>query len=133
MTLWEAVFWIVGIVLVDHYLCGWIRRTINMALPASVLGAYPESHGWLQIVDDVFGLALVAYSEEMVFRRCARHLFKTYLGDGRALYQSSDWLTDGGPVAAREGHDLPRLLDQRIPGIAAMVDDFVERFEDAVR
>jgi membrane protease YdiL (CAAX protease family) len=85
MTRWEAAFWILGIVLVDHYLCGWIRRTINMALPATLLGAYPEPHGWLQIVDDVFGLALVAYSEEMVFRRCAHHLFKTYLGDGRAL------------------------------------------------
>jgi membrane protease YdiL (CAAX protease family) len=85
MTRWEAAFWIVGIVLVDHYLCGWIRRTINMALPASVLGAYPEPHRWLQIVDNVFGLALVAYSEEIVFRRCAHHLFKTYLGDGRAL------------------------------------------------
>ena len=50
-----------------------------------MLGAYPASHGWLKIVDDVFGLALVAYSEEMVFRRCARHLFETYLGDGYAL------------------------------------------------
>ena len=85
MSRWQAAFWIVGIVLVDHYLCGWIRRTVNTALPATVLGAYPEPHGWLQIVDDVFGLALVAYSEEMVFRRCAYHLFKTYLGDGHAL------------------------------------------------
>ena len=85
MSRWQAAFWIVGIVLVDHYLCGWIRRTVNTALPATVLGAYPEPHGWLQIVDDVFGLALVAYSEEMVFRRCARHLFERYLGDGYAL------------------------------------------------
>ena len=82
---WEAALWIAGIVLVDHYLCGWLRRTINAALPATVLGAYPAPHGWLQIVDDVFGLALVAYSEEMVFRRCARRLFETYLGDGYAL------------------------------------------------
>jgi len=76
---WEAVSWIIGIVLVDHYLCGWIRRTINAALPATVLGAYPKPHGWLEIVDDAFGLPLVAYSEEIVFRRCAHHLFKTYL------------------------------------------------------
>ena len=84
-TRWEAALWIAGIVFVDHYLCGWLRQTINAALPATVLGAYPASHGWLKIVDDVFGLALVAYSEEMVFRRCARHLFETYLGDGYAL------------------------------------------------
>ena len=77
--------WIVGIVLVDQYLCGWIRRTINAALPATVLGGYPEPHGWLHIVDAVFGLALVAYSEEIVFRRCARHLFQIYLNDGYAL------------------------------------------------
>ena len=82
---WEAVSWIIGIVLVDHYLCGWIRRTINAALPATVLGEYPKPHGWLEIVDDAFGLPLVAYSEEIVFRRCAHHLFKTYLGDGHAL------------------------------------------------
>ena len=61
------------IVLFDHYVCGWIRRTLNTALSATVLGGYPETHGWLHIVDVVFGLALVAYSEEIVFRRCARH------------------------------------------------------------
>jgi hypothetical protein len=46
-TYWEAGSWIVGIVLVDHYVCGWIRRTINGALPATVLGGYPEPRGWL--------------------------------------------------------------------------------------
>jgi uncharacterized protein len=71
--------------LVDHYVCGWIRRTINGALPATVLGGRPEPRGWLHVVDVVFGLALVAYSEEVVFRRCARHLFQIYLNDGYAL------------------------------------------------
>jgi uncharacterized protein len=85
MSRWEAALWVVGIVLVDHYLCGWIRRTINTALPATVLGSYPEARGWLHIVDTVFGLALVAYSEEIVFRRCARHLFQIYLNDGYAM------------------------------------------------
>jgi hypothetical protein len=37
-----------------------------------VLGGYPELHGWLHIFDAIFGLALVAYTEEIVFRRCAR-------------------------------------------------------------
>ena len=60
MALLAAAFWIVGIVL-DHYLCGWIRRTINAALPATVLGVYPKSHGWLHIVDVVFGLTLVRF------------------------------------------------------------------------
>ena len=85
MTYWEAASWIISIVLFDHYVCGWIRCTLNTALPATVLGGYPETHGWLHIVDVVFGLALVAYSEEIVFRRCARHLFQIYLNDGYAL------------------------------------------------
>jgi membrane protease YdiL (CAAX protease family) len=84
-TYWEAASWIAGIVLFDHYVCGWIRRTINAALPATVLGGYPELHGWLHIFDAVFGLAVVAYSEEIVFRRCARHVFQPYLNDGYAL------------------------------------------------
>jgi hypothetical protein len=79
---WEVVSWIVGIVLIDQYVCGWVRRTINAALPATVLGRYPETQGWLHSVDIVFGLALVAYSEEILFRRCARHLFQGYFGDG---------------------------------------------------
>jgi membrane protease YdiL (CAAX protease family) len=81
----EAISWIAGTVLFDHFVCGWIRRTINAALPTTVLGGYPELHGWMHIFDAVFGLGLVAYSEEIVFRRCARHLFQNYLNDGYAL------------------------------------------------
>jgi uncharacterized protein len=46
MAHWEIGIWIAGIVLVDHYLCGWMRRTLNSALPSTVLGHYPEPHGW---------------------------------------------------------------------------------------
>ena len=63
MALWKVVLWIAGLVAADHYLGGWARRTINTALPATVLGVYPQSSGWLNLVDVVFGLALVAYSE----------------------------------------------------------------------
>ena len=72
----ETAIRIVGIVLVDHYLCGWIRWTINSALRATVLGAYPKPRGWLYVFDIVFGIALVAYSEEILFRRCARCSFQ---------------------------------------------------------
>src|SRR5947209_20434131 len=61
------------------YICGWIRRSLNTALPATVVGGYPESHGWLHIVDVVFGLALVAFRQESVLRRCARHVFPSSL------------------------------------------------------
>src|SRR5271169_4311800 len=32
-----------------------------------------------------------------------------------------------------DGHDFPGLIDEGIPGIAAVVDDIVEGFEDSVR
>jgi uncharacterized protein len=85
MAAWEVALWIVGLVLADHYLGGWIRRTINTASPETVLGANPQPNGWLYFVDATFGIALVAYSEEIVFRRCARHVFQIYLNDGYAL------------------------------------------------
>jgi hypothetical protein len=85
MALWKVVLWIVGLVVADHYLGGWARRTINAALPATVLGFYPQTSGWLYLVDVVFGLALVAYSEEIIFRRCARHVLRTYVGNSHLL------------------------------------------------
>src|SRR3954470_19048088 len=36
------------------------------------------------------------------------------------------------PIAAGDGHDFPRLVEERVPGVAAVVDDVVEGFEDAV-
>jgi len=85
LVLWKVALWIVGIVLADHYLGGWARRTINAILPATALGIYPRPNGWLYFVDVTFGLTLVAYSEEIMFRRCARHIFQNYLGDGYVL------------------------------------------------
>ena len=32
-----------------------------------------------------------------------------------------------------DGHDLPGLIDQSVPSIAAVIDDIVEGFEDSVR
>jgi membrane protease YdiL (CAAX protease family) len=85
MMLWQIALWIAGVVLADHYLGGWMRRTLNAALPATVFGVYPQSNGWPYFVDIVFGIALVAYSEEVVFRRCARHVFQKYVNDGAVL------------------------------------------------
>ena len=42
-------------------------------------------------------------------------------------------MTGDCPIAASDGHDFPGLIDERIPGVAAVIDDFVEGFEDAVR
>ncbi len=37
------------------------------------------------------------------------------------------------PIAQSDGHDVPGLFDERVPGMAAMVDDVCVGFEDAVR
>src|SRR3974377_1823956 len=48
------------------------------------------------------------------------------------LYQSSNWVTDNCPVSTRDRHDVPGLVNQRVPGRAAVVDDIVEGFEAGV-
>jgi membrane protease YdiL (CAAX protease family) len=81
MSLREIAVWILVIVLADR-IGRWVRYFINAAFPVTVFGAYPRPSGWLYLLDLGFGLALVAFSEEIIFRRCARHVLQPYLGDG---------------------------------------------------
>ena len=37
------------------------------------------------------------------------------------------------PLAQSEGHDAPGLIDELVPSVAAMIDEIVVGFEDAVR
>jgi hypothetical protein len=50
----------------------------------------------------------------------------------QGLYQSSQLVTDSSPVAPRDADDFPGLFDEGIPGIAAVIDDVVEGFEDPI-
>jgi uncharacterized protein len=75
--------WIVGISSVER-LGQWLSHFVNEAFPMTVLGIYPRPSGWLYFIDLIFGLALVAVSEEIIFRRCARHVLQPYLGNGVA-------------------------------------------------
>ena len=36
------------------------------------------------------------------------------------------------PLAQSDGHNAPRLIDEAIPSVAAVIDDIVVRAEDAV-
>ena len=83
LPLWKIGLWVVGVLVVCIALIG-LERPINAALPMTVLGHYPRSYGWLHLVDVTFGLALVAFSEEIMFRRLARDMLRPWLGD-RAL------------------------------------------------
>jgi membrane protease YdiL (CAAX protease family) len=89
---WEAVAWIIGLILADHFAGAWIRQTLNDAVPVAVFGHYPETQGALRAFDMVIGLALVAWHEEIVFRRCARDLFARWLGDGTAMVVATSLL-----------------------------------------
>jgi hypothetical protein len=42
-------------------------------------------------------------------------------------------VTCGCPIAAGDGHDFPRLIDERVPSVAAVIDDIVEGLENSVR
>lgn len=105
-ALWKVVLWIVGIVLADYFAGAWVRSTINALFPGTALGGYPALTGWLYGFDLAFGLALVAYNEEVIFRRCARDVFRGYLGDRlvlvlttSALFGAYHWWTGLGTIA----------------------------------
>ncbi len=38
-----------------------------------------------------------------------------------------------GPIPGSDGHDFPGLVDEGVPGIAAVVENILVGFEDPVR
>jgi membrane protease YdiL (CAAX protease family) len=76
----EIVLWILGICLLDRFL-QLPLYLLDAAFPATVLGVYPNSTGWLKSFDLTFGLVLVAASEEIFFRQYIWHGFRPYLGN----------------------------------------------------
>jgi membrane protease YdiL (CAAX protease family) len=91
VSLAEITLWIVGISLLERE-SQWLQRFLNAAFPTTVLGVYPQPTGWLNIFDLVFGLALVAASEEIIFRRYLRHALQPYLGDGILAFLTASFL-----------------------------------------
>jgi membrane protease YdiL (CAAX protease family) len=103
----EVALWFVCIVLVNYF-AGWIQRALNAAFPATALGGYPQPSGWFYVIDIVFGLALVALSEEIFFRRCASEVFQSYFKSDYLLIAATSilfglyhwWAGIGAIVAA---------------------------------
>jgi membrane protease YdiL (CAAX protease family) len=62
-----------------------LRGFIDATLPGTTIGGYPASRGVLHVIDVTFGLALVAFQEEIYFRRCARAVLGNWLGDGARM------------------------------------------------
>lgn len=91
ISLVEIAFWIIGIAALER-LSQWPRRLINAAFPLVLFGRYPQPVGWLNVFDLVFGLALVAVSEEIIFRRYLREALRPYLGDGTFAFLTASML-----------------------------------------
>jgi membrane protease YdiL (CAAX protease family) len=94
--------WMAGLIFVEVSLLPYLGHAIDRLIPGSKIGLYPETTGILHLVDAVFGLALVAFHEEIVFRRCARAFFGE--GDGLVvksalLFALYHWWTGLGNMA----------------------------------
>src|SRR5262245_60844747 len=101
----EAMLLVIGFIGLFLIVHGPIETLIDSALPGTRLGRYPQSQGWLHVFDMTFGLALVAYQEELVFRRCSRAVVRDWLGDGwgmiavtSMLFAGFHWWTGVGNV-----------------------------------
>jgi uncharacterized protein len=108
----QVVLWVLGVVLINHYIGGWIR-TGNHVFPSTVLGHYPVSKGWLHWFDMAFGLGLDTYTEEVVFRRCARQVFKPYVGDGTLMVLLTSLLFGAYHWWSGVGNILAAMLNLR--------------------
>ena len=78
----QAIAWAIGLASVYTTIDSPLRGFIDATVPGTTIGSYLASHGWLHAVDVTFGLALVAFQEEIYFRRCARAVVRNWLGDG---------------------------------------------------
>jgi membrane protease YdiL (CAAX protease family) len=107
-TSWlETVLWSITLVIVYPFFSAWVAPTINAWIPHTRLGHSPSLHGWLNIFDLTAGLALVAYHEEIVFRRCAQAVLNfrgckdiTMIFLSSLLFTAYHWTTGIGNMVA---------------------------------
>ncbi|WP_240535748.1 CPBP family intramembrane glutamic endopeptidase [Bradyrhizobium sp. STM 3809] len=118
----EIGLWIAGLSVIER-VGQPLRVVVNAAFPGTVFGSYPRPSGWLYMFDLIFGLALVALIEEIVFRRCLGEVLRLWLG-GRGsiivvsslLFGACHWWTGLGNVmmAALIGAGLMLMLQRSV-------------------
>jgi membrane protease YdiL (CAAX protease family) len=84
-------------------------------LPDMRLGFYPRPEGWLRFFDLTFGIALVAWHEEIVFRRVMRQALQN-LGEGPATLLASSVLFG----AHHWWTGLPNMINAGVFGLVLM-------------
>jgi hypothetical protein len=82
---WVAVGWIVGLVIIHRLAYRWLMPAVEAVLPGTRFGDYAAPQGWLLAFDLTFGIALVALTEEVVFRRCLGQLLHTAVRNARVV------------------------------------------------
>ncbi|MBI3515587.1 MAG: CPBP family intramembrane metalloprotease [Proteobacteria bacterium] len=103
----EVAGWLAGFLAVA--LLMFVDDAVGITAPldqATRLARYPKLTGWLYLVDLTAGIALLAVHEEIVFRRCARAVFRPLVGDGAAmvvatalLFAAYHWWSGLGNIA----------------------------------
>lgn len=91
LAAWKLPLGIIGLAVFDRL--GWY--VCYRLLSNHAFGVYPAPHGWLRLVDLTLGLALVAFSEEIMFRRCARSVLQATFGDGALMVIATSVLFAG--------------------------------------
>ena len=104
---WETALWILAVFAFGPLIAKPFGHFVNVLIPHTQLGTYPDPHGSLLILDTTLGLALVAFHEEIVFRRCARFAFGRRFGNGLGmllatslLFASYHWSAGIGNIAS---------------------------------
>jgi membrane protease YdiL (CAAX protease family) len=101
----EAGIWVIGMVAL--FLLDPVNRFLGHLLPDIRLGQYPAPQGSLYLFDLTFGLALVAFHEEVVFRKLASQFLSRCLRSDLAvvlasalLFAAYHWWTGIGNMTA---------------------------------
>jgi uncharacterized protein len=104
---WEIAVWVIVLATGYHAFSGWLASKVDSWVPNTLLGLYYPPDGWLRYFDLVFGLGLVAFHEEIIFRRCARSVFNPGAGDGvrmiiitSLLFAVYHWTTGLGNIVS---------------------------------
>jgi hypothetical protein len=113
----EAILWIIGLVTLNRLLGPVLVEFVNTAVPHTALSHYPASQGWLKTFDLTAGITLVAFHEEIVFRRCARAVFSFGWGDGPTMIVLSSLLF----AAYHWWSGFGNIVDNLVFGLYAML------------
>jgi membrane protease YdiL (CAAX protease family) len=112
----ELAIWVVCLLAFELIIGRSMAWIIDALIPGTRLTMASRLPDWLYAVDVTLGIALVAYQEEIVFRRCARALLDKKLG-GRATMVIASALLFGSYHWSR---GLGTIISAILFGIVAM-------------